>query len=50
MAENDEAAMTVIFEHRKRIKTITLYNGTEFHGHLVFEQFYPVKCYFSTPY
>jgi IS30 family transposase len=50
MAEVNEAAMVAISEHRKRFKTITFDNGTEFHDYQAIEQVHPVKCYFATPY
>lgn len=50
MAEANEAAMVAISEHRKRFKTITFDDGTEFHDYQAIEQVHPVKCYFATPY
>jgi len=50
VAENNEAAMVAISEHRGHVKTITFDNGTEFHDYQVLEQVHPVKCYFATPY
>jgi IS30 family transposase len=50
MAETNEAAVMAISEHRRRFKTITFDNGTEFHDYRVIEMIHPVKCYFATPY
>jgi transposase, IS30 family len=50
MAETNEAAVMAISEHRRRFKTITFDNETEFHDYRVIEMFYRVKCYFATPY
>ena len=44
------AALCAIEGHRGRFKTITLDNGTEFHGYKMLEEHYPLKCYFATPY
>lgn len=40
----------VIAEHRRKVKTITFDNGTEFHDYKMLEACFPVKCYFATPY
>ena len=44
------AALDAINEHQANFKTITFDNGTEFHGYEIFEQRFPLKCYFATPY
>jgi IS30 family transposase len=44
------AALPVLEQHQPNFKTITLDNGTEFHGYKVLEEHYPLKCYFATPY
>ena len=53
-ARNKEQATTALLRalagHRKRIKTITFDNGTEFHDYKVLEQQFRIKCYFATPY
>ena len=41
--------LQIIKRHRKRIKTITADNGTEFHGYKSIEQKTGVKFYFATP-
>ena len=41
--------LNIIKRHRKRIKTITADNGTEFHGYKSIEQKTGVKFYFATP-
>jgi IS30 family transposase len=40
----------IIKRHRKKIKTITADNGTEFHGYKSIERKTGVKFYFATPY
>ena len=45
-----QAARAAIREHQANFKTITLDNGTEFHGYMALEQQFPLKCYFATPY
>jgi IS30 family transposase len=35
---------------RKHVRTITLDNGTEFHGYDEIEQRYKINFYFATPY
>lgn len=53
-ARNKEQATTALLRaltgHRKKIKTITFDNGTEFHDYKVLEQQFGIKCYFATPY
>jgi IS30 family transposase len=49
-AEVTAAAKRAIAKHRKKIKTITFDNGTEFHDYALLEQSFPIKCYFATPY
>lgn len=44
------AMLQAIAQHRGHFRTITLDNGTEFHGYKVLERFHPVRCYFATPY
>ena len=41
--------LKIIRRHRKRIKTITADNGTEFHGYKSIEHDTGVKFYFATP-
>ena len=43
-------AKRAIRRHRKRFRTITLDNGTEFHNYRELEQATDVICYFATPY
>jgi len=45
-----KAGLAALKEHGKKMKTFTFDNGTEFHDYKQFEQAYPVKCYFATPY
>ncbi len=45
-----QAALQAIGEHRANFRTITLDNGTEFHGYKALEEHFPVKCYFARPY
>lgn len=53
-ARNKEQATAALLQalagHRRRIRTITFDNGTEFHDYKVLEQRYGIKCYFATPY
>ena len=42
--------LKIIKRHRKKIKTITADNGTEFHGYESIEKKTGVKFYFATPY
>ena len=44
------AAIRAIRKHQEKFQTVTLDNGTEFHGYKKIEERYPVKCYFATPY
>jgi transposase, IS30 family len=54
VARNKEQAaaalMQAIKEARRRVRTITLDNGTEFHDYELVEAKHPVKFYFATPY
>lgn len=43
-------ALHAIAQHRRTFKTLTLDNGTEFHGYEELEQRFPIICYFATPY
>ncbi len=43
-----QAAAKAIAEHPDKFKTITLDNGTEFHGYEALERSFPLKCH-STP-
>lgn len=45
-----QAAVQAIAEHRASFKTLTLDNGTEFHGYKALEKRFPIKCYFARPY
>jgi transposase, IS30 family len=45
-----QAAIHAIRSERRRFKTITFDNGTEFHGYKTIEEATQVKCYFATPY
>jgi IS30 family transposase len=49
-AEVNRAAAEAIKEHEGHFQTLTLDNGTEFHGYKELEERFPVKCYFATPY
>jgi IS30 family transposase len=49
-AEVIRAATDAIKEHEANFKTLTLDNGTEFHGYKELEDRFSVKCYFATPY
>ena len=44
------AATRAIRSHRRKFKTITFDNGTEFHNYAVLEERFPIKIYFATPY
>lgn len=46
----NRALLRAIARHPDVFKTITLDNGTEFHGYEAVERKRPVKCYFATPY
>ena len=45
-----KAALQAIAAHRANFKTLTLDNGTEFHGYKALEERFPIKCYFARPY
>jgi transposase, IS30 family len=45
-----QAAVPAVEQHQANFKTITLDNGTEFHGYKALEDRFPMKCYFATPY
>jgi len=45
-----QAALQAIADHRASFKTLTLDNGTEFHGYKALEKRFPIKCYFARPY
>ena len=45
-----KAAVPAIEQDQANFKTITLDNGTEFHGYKALEERFPLKCYFATPY
>ena len=49
-AQATTATLSVLRDHRTLFTTITLDNGTEFHGFKLWEQCFPVRCYFATPY
>lgn len=49
-AEVNRAAADAIKEYEGNFKTLTLDNGTEFHGYKELEEKFSVKCYFATPY
>jgi len=47
----NEAVLAAMVRHRGKFRTMTLDNGTEFHGYKTLEEHYPaLKCYFATPY
>jgi IS30 family transposase len=50
MAQATAGALSVIARMKRRFKTITLDNGTEFHDYEEWERRFPVTCYFATPY
>ena len=50
MNEVTRAATQAIRRHRRKFKTITFDNGTEFHDYARLEQRFPTKIYFATPY
>ena len=50
VAQTNEAAIKAIKEHQHCFQTLTLDNGTEFHGFRKLEQKTSVVCYFATPY
>lgn len=50
---NDQAIgamLQAIAQHRGRLRTFTLDNGTKFQDYAVLERFHPARCYFATPY
>jgi transposase, IS30 family len=49
-ARNKDRVTRAIRRHCRKFKTLTLDNGTEFHGYAVLEERFPVKVYFATPY
>jgi len=49
-AEATAGALSVIARMQHRFRTITVDNGTEFHGYEDWERRFPVTCYFATPY
>ena len=44
------SALQLLSRRSAEFKTITLDNGTEFHGYKSLEERFPVRCYFATPY
>jgi transposase, IS30 family len=48
--EVNRAATEAIKEHEANFRTLTLDNGTEFHGYKELEDKLSIKCYFATPY
>jgi len=48
--ETNACLLRLIRSHRKKIKTITSDNGTEFHGYKEIEKLTKIKFYFATPY
>jgi transposase, IS30 family len=44
------AVASTVRSHEQEYKTITVDNGTEFHGYKELENLFPLKCYFATPY
>jgi len=47
----NEALLAGMVRHRGKFRTMTLDNGTEFHGYKTLEEHYPaLRCYFATPY
>ena len=45
------AVLDAVKEHRRKMKTITFDNGTEFHSYAEIEKEHPtLTCYFATPY
>jgi IS30 family transposase len=44
------AAATVMRRMQAKYRTLTLDNGTEFHGYEALERRFGVRCYFATPY
>jgi IS30 family transposase len=50
VAQTNKAALKAIKEHRHCFETLTLDNGTEFHGFKTLEKKTSVICYFANPY
>ena len=50
MTQATKAIKRFMARHWKWIKTITFDNGTEFHNYEALEEYFPIKCYFATPY
>jgi transposase, IS30 family len=50
MTEATKAIKHFMARNWRWIKTITFDNGTEFHNYKALEAYFPVKCYFATPY
>lgn len=48
--EANRAIKVVLLKHGHRVKTITMDNGTEFHGYEELERQFKVKFYFARPY
>ena len=48
--EVTRAATRALRQHSRNFRTLTLDNGTEFHGYAILERRFPVKVYFATPY
>jgi transposase, IS30 family len=46
----NQAALRVLRRHHRNFRTLTLDNGSEFHGYKELERRYRLKCYFATPY
>ena len=44
------AALPVLQRFAKHFRTLTLDNGTEFHGYKLLEAGRSLRCYFATPY
>lgn len=50
VSQTNRAAKKAIKAHRRCFKTLTLDNGTEFHGFKQLENQLGITCYFATPY
>jgi transposase, IS30 family len=50
VSQTNRAASKAIKTHKHCFKTLTLDNGTEFHGFKVLEKKLDITCYFATPY
>lgn len=50
VSQTNRAAKKAIKAHRRCFKTLTLDNGTEFHGFKELEKQLGITCYFATPY